>query len=367
MDLNEGMNQHGALKFVFLAGGAGSGKNHVANELFGIGKGLSFSASGMKLVSFDAIFEKLLERHGYPTNLQQLKPKDREKVMDELDPKSLYSMGRKIMKKQMSLYMKSGIGIIFDGTGRNIGSYLNKKEMAEFVGYDTYLLFVDVPLKVALKRNSQRTRRLPVKDVTRIHHDVKQNRAEYERIFGNNMIVVNNRPGQSIPAAIQHQIDTIVGSPVKNPTGQYRMAHNGQLPARLKPQHKAPPTADPQVFQAQKDGSHALETPKGKVDSDTTLDLFPGEIDALSKKNTVTEPQAKKEPTSWWQNFKTKQAALTKKLFGSKKDTQLQSLMPGQERIRNPETGNDILVTTALGYPPGHPMRQAAEKYLKDK
>ena len=35
------------------------------------------------------------------------------------------------------------------------------------------------------------------------------------------------------------------------------------------------------------------------------------------------------------------------------------------EKIRNPETGNDILVKTALGYPPDEPVRKAAERVMR--
>jgi hypothetical protein len=34
-------------------------------------------------------------------------------------------------------------------------------------------------------------------------------------------------------------------------------------------------------------------------------------------------------------------------------------------RIRNPQTGNDILIKTALGYEPSHPMRKIATQYIK--
>jgi len=35
------------------------------------------------------------------------------------------------------------------------------------------------------------------------------------------------------------------------------------------------------------------------------------------------------------------------------------------KRIRNPQTGNDILLKTALGYDPSHPVRRIAIQYLK--
>jgi hypothetical protein len=37
------------------------------------------------------------------------------------------------------------------------------------------------------------------------------------------------------------------------------------------------------------------------------------------------------------------------------------------QKIKNPETGNDILVKTALSYDKDHPARQAAMKLLRQR
>ena len=51
--LNEGVNDKGVLKAVFMAGGPGSGKSYVARELFGIPKTINVSVSGLKTVNMD--------------------------------------------------------------------------------------------------------------------------------------------------------------------------------------------------------------------------------------------------------------------------------------------------------------------------
>jgi predicted kinase len=380
--LNEGVHDHGALKFVFLAGGSGSGKNYVANQLFGIGPNRSFGASGMKMVSFDAIFEKVLEKNGYTTDLTQVPDEERKQIMNDTNPNSLYQVARKIMKKQLKNYMKAGIGIIFDGTGRDLYSYLDKKDTAEKLGYDTHLIYVDVPLRTALERNAKRTRRLPDEDVRRIYRDVKRNKGEFQRVFGDKMMTIDNADGAQIPKEVHTKVQAILAEPVKNPIGRYFMSHNGQRPPRKeKPTHKAPPTAQPLHHHREKDGSHSVYTSKGKL---SDPDLFPGEKEALSRQKQAENPGrlpkthhdqhvAHEQPpenkggiSGWWSNFKKKQAD---KLNKKKSDSQLslKSLLPNQDRIHNPETGNDILVSTALGYPPNHPMRIAAEKFLKGK
>ena len=58
--LNEGVDDPGILKCVFMAGGPGSGKSYTAKELFGVGKKTlaSVSSGGLKLVNSDTAFEK---------------------------------------------------------------------------------------------------------------------------------------------------------------------------------------------------------------------------------------------------------------------------------------------------------------------
>jgi len=56
----EGVDDPGVLKCVFMAGGPGSGKSYIANEIFGVGHKVvsSVAASGLKLVNSDPAFER---------------------------------------------------------------------------------------------------------------------------------------------------------------------------------------------------------------------------------------------------------------------------------------------------------------------
>ena len=51
--LEEGVNDPGIFKGIFLAGGPGSGKSYVASQLFGIPERVNISASGLKMVNQD--------------------------------------------------------------------------------------------------------------------------------------------------------------------------------------------------------------------------------------------------------------------------------------------------------------------------
>jgi hypothetical protein len=64
--IEEGVDDPGILKCVFMAGGPGSGKSYKAAEIFGVGKGFttSFSAGGLKIVNSDNAFEQALVKNG---------------------------------------------------------------------------------------------------------------------------------------------------------------------------------------------------------------------------------------------------------------------------------------------------------------
>ena len=71
----EGVDDPGILKCIFMAGGPGSGKSFVAQEIFGIDKNLrtSVAASGLKVVNSDPAFEAQLKKHGInPKELSQI-------------------------------------------------------------------------------------------------------------------------------------------------------------------------------------------------------------------------------------------------------------------------------------------------------
>ena len=60
--LNEGVNDPGIFKAVFLAGGPGSGKSYVAQQLFGIPEKVNVSKTGLKMVNQDQELEMLLKK-----------------------------------------------------------------------------------------------------------------------------------------------------------------------------------------------------------------------------------------------------------------------------------------------------------------
>lgn len=377
MIINESLHDNAALKFVFLAGGPGSGKNYVANDLFGFTDNLSFGSTGMKLVSSDAIFEKALEKMGISKDLTTLPPEEFDKITSQA-PGSLRQKCREAMKKQMANYAEQGLGMVYDGLGNVPYSYEDKKHDMEDVGYDTYLLWVETPLETALKRNEMRARKLPVELVKKLHDAVQANKKLYERMFGDNMIVVNNDDGEGVTNEIRNKINRIISAPVKNPLGQHYL-HTGERKKRTyTPKHIIKPNTHAQYYYPNPDPSKAFkrDVNQGRLfpaGHGSTSEWSPYEQDDMPFDNDTPfdEPE-----NPFLKRFKQAQANKAKKEKQKAHGGHPMAMVPKakshakndkgvEKRIYNPDTGNDILVKTALGYPPNHPMRRAAEKYLK--
>ena len=84
--------------------------------------------------------------------------------------------------------------MIVDGTGDDFQKIAGEKAELEKIGYQTYMIFVNTTLEVALQRNELRDRVLPEKIVSDSHKEVNRNIGAFQGLFGsgNFMIVDNN-------------------------------------------------------------------------------------------------------------------------------------------------------------------------------
>ena len=85
--------------------------------------------------------------------------------------------------------------MIIDGTGDDYQKIAREKKELEEIGYDTYMIFVNTTLEVALQRNELRDRVLPKSIVEASHKEVNRNIGAFQGLFGssNFMIVDNNQ------------------------------------------------------------------------------------------------------------------------------------------------------------------------------
>jgi hypothetical protein len=129
--------------------------------------------------------------------------------------------------------------MIIDGTGDEVTKIKKKKDHAEGLGYDCYMVFVNTSLEVALKRNADRDRTLSEDLVKKIWKDCQNNLGAFQGMFGANFVIVDNTSysknvysfknkktgsvsttNKPIARNIQKSIDQFLRKPIYNPIGK---------------------------------------------------------------------------------------------------------------------------------------------------
>ena len=237
--LNEGVFDKGIFKAVFLAGGPGSGKSYVVSQLFGIPKKVNVSVSGLKSVNSDTEFEYFLKKTGInPKDLAKIE-KENPELFTKLtsdDPSSQRSKAKKLTDIRKKGYMEGKLGMIIDGTGHDVSKIEKQKKELGLTGYDSYMVFVNTTLDVALERNSKRSRVLPEKIVTKSWNDVQKNIGRFQQMFGRDFVVVDNsdtldekQAAKKFGMYVKKYADKWANSKIKNPMGRYWVKKQLQL------------------------------------------------------------------------------------------------------------------------------------------
>lgn len=199
--LDEGVYDPSIFKAIFLAGGPGSGKSYVTRRTTG--------GFGMKLINPDPAFEKILKDAGKGLDLTKIDPDERD---------MLRLRAKNITNAQMKLYIDGRLGLILDGTGKDYNKIDNTKKQLDTIGYDSYMVFVNTSLEVALARNAKRARKVPEDLVKRMWTDVQRNIGKFQGLFGtaNFVIVDNNKPDEDIMTMAQKRVRQLVKAPIRN-------------------------------------------------------------------------------------------------------------------------------------------------------
>ena len=164
----EGPNDPHIFKAVFLAGGPGSGKSYVAGKLL--------SGTGLKPLNSDDVYEYLAKKHEMDLSSPDVVGSDRgQEIRDR---------AKEITKTREDLYLDGRLGLIIDGTGKDISKVSATKNQLNELGYDTMMLFVNTSEDVAQQRNLERPRTIPKDMVTKMWQRVQQNIMKFQQIFG---------------------------------------------------------------------------------------------------------------------------------------------------------------------------------------
>lgn len=189
--LQEGIEDFGSFKAIFMAGSPGSGKSTVRAELFG---GL-----GLKVVDADEI------RRAY---LKMGKGGD-------------YDVYGDVVRRQRQSYMDQRLGIIMDTTAWWLPSVRETTQQLRELGYDVGMVHVFTPLRVALDRVAERAavtgRSVPEDEVVKRFEGLKHNIRDYVDMFGDSYWFVDNSGSHPRTDLVKRDIDRWLKSMPINP------------------------------------------------------------------------------------------------------------------------------------------------------
>ena len=207
-ELQEGLYDPNIFTAFFLAGGPGSGKSYVA--------GKATSGSGLKSVNSDDAFEHMLNKAGLSLKMPP----------EETEPRDVVrGRAKEVTAKKQKNFVEGRLGLIIDGTGRDVDKILRQKAKLDELGYDTYMIFVNTSLDVALQRNAERPRSVAEPIVVKSWKDVQNNIGKFSNIFRQGFIVVdNNDAGEDIFNQVWKRVKGLLRKKVTNTRAKNWMA-----------------------------------------------------------------------------------------------------------------------------------------------
>jgi len=220
-ELKEGLYDPNIFKAFFLAGGPGSGKTFVTRGAFG--------GTGLRVINSDNAFESALRKHGLSLKM----PEDEAEARDILRARA-----KGVTDKTLDLSLKGRLGLVIDGTGRDYDKIKIQNDMLKQLGYDTYMVFVNTSLEVALERNAKRERSVPEYITRKSWTQVQSNIGRFQNTFGmSNMIIIDNsRDDKELTTMVMNKVDKsvrrLLSNKIKSYTAKRWMATERRLKRR---------------------------------------------------------------------------------------------------------------------------------------
>jgi len=201
--IQEGVEDPGIFKAFFTAGGPGSGKSHVSKASGAAGTGSKMSPYGLKVIDSDPLFTKMLKDVGKTTTVADIYSDEGQAIRDR---------AKALITKQEKHYMEGRLGMLIDGTGKDYNKIKNSSDKLRKIGYDTYMIFVNTSLDVALQRNEARPRSLDEDEVKKMWDAVQKNMGKFQSYFGRSsfLLVDNNHAGDDIFTKIFVEIGKLI-------------------------------------------------------------------------------------------------------------------------------------------------------------
>ena len=200
--LNEGVNDPAIFKAVFMAGGPGSGKSFIAGKT-------GLTSMGLVLINSDDAFEALLNKAGLETTPENIYSDKGQNIRGG---------AKALTKKKQGLAVDGRLGLLIDGTGKDVEKIKKQKAGLERLGYDTMMIFVNTTEDTSLERNRMRARTLPDKEVSDMWSHVQANIGAFQRLFKGRIVIVDNRQGKDANKETMNAYKTTIAWIKKGPS-----------------------------------------------------------------------------------------------------------------------------------------------------
>ncbi len=166
-------------KAIFMAGGPGSGKTTLLKAIGALNGEFS-------VINADDEFEPMLKAAGLPLDLDHPEREIRSQQG------KLFVQAQNLAKQKTRSLVGDRKNIIIDGTAGSLQNIRKAKERLEDAGYETAMIYVDVPLEVSLARNAERGkmggRKVKPERAEKSWQAVNKNKGPYQSLFASNFI-----------------------------------------------------------------------------------------------------------------------------------------------------------------------------------
>jgi predicted kinase len=150
----------------------------------------------------------------------------------------LRARAKGVTDNTLDLSLKGRLGLVIDGTGRDYDKIKIQNDMLKQLGYDTYMVFVNTSLEVALERNAKRERSVPEYITRKSWTQVQSNIGKFQNTFGmSNMIIIDNsKDDRELTTMVMNKVDKsvrrLLSNKIKSYTAKRWMATERRLKRR---------------------------------------------------------------------------------------------------------------------------------------
>ena len=222
-DLLEGVYDKFIFKAVFVTGSPAAGKTTTAQRIVK-------EHYGMKIIDSDPQFELLAQKAGL-----QLGDMDLHTENQKLHTATLRNIAKTMREKDLTLKNEGALGVVIPTNIDDAEGLLRKKKALEDKGYDTFLIYINIPLEEAIKRNQQRERSVYTEVVIDTWRKAQEEISAVSPYFHGYTLVLDGRT--DVQGHDLEPLDRFLNAKIRNPIAHDWLQLQLMLKNRLEPEN----------------------------------------------------------------------------------------------------------------------------------